>query len=99
MRRFLPFLITGVVFLVAAGSGFLLFRAKNSLPPLKIAEGKPGAEPAHMRGTKNARVTVEEFGDYQCTPCGVLAGTLLKIERRSGTGVRLIFRQFPLPMH
>jgi len=99
MRRFLPFLITGVVFLVAAGSGLLLFRAKNSVTPLKIAEGKPGAEPAHVRGRSNAQVTLEEFGDYQCAPCGVLSGALLKIEQKFGTQIRLVFRQFPLAMH
>lgn len=96
MRRFLPFIITGLVFVVAAGGGLLLFRIKNSTTPLRVAEGKPGAEPNHVRGGKNARVTIEEFGDYQCTPCGKLAQVLRKVEQTYGDRVRLVFRQFPL---
>jgi protein-disulfide isomerase len=99
MRRFLPFAIVGAVFLIAAGSGLLLFRSKYSSTPIKIAPGQPGAEPAHIRGAANARVTLEEFGDFQCKPCGLLAATLLKVEHDYGTRVRVVFRQFPLPMH
>ncbi len=99
MRRALPFLIIGAVLLIAAGGGFLLFRSKNSAPLLQIAAGKPGADPAHVRGGPNARVTLEEFGDFQCPPCGMFATTLLKLEHDYGTRIRVIFREFPLPMH
>jgi protein-disulfide isomerase len=99
MRRFLPFAIIGAVFLIAAGSGLLLFRSKYSSMPIKIAAGQPGAEPAHIRGGGNARVTLEEFGDFQCKPCGLLAATLLKVEHDYGTRLRVVFRQFPLDMH
>lgn len=99
MRRFLPFVIIGAVLLIAAGSGLLLFRSKYSTTPIKIAAGKPGAEPSHIRGAANARVTLEEFGDFQCKPCGILAATLLKVEHDYGTRLRVVFRQFPLVMH
>lgn len=99
MRRYLPFVIIGAVLLIAAGSGFLLFRSKHSSTPLKIAAGQPGAEPAHIRGATNALVTLEEFGDFQCPPCGVLAATLLKVEHDYATRLRVVFREFPLAMH
>lgn len=99
MRRSLPFLIIGAVLLIAAGSGFFLFRAKNAITPLQIKAGRPGAEPPHIRGAANARVTLEEFGDFQCPPCGILATTLLKLERDYGTQIRVVFREFPLAMH
>lgn len=99
MRRFLPFVIIGAVLLIAVGSGLLLFRSKYSSMPLKVAPGSPGAEPAHIRGATNARLTLEEFGDYQCKPCGLLAATLLKVEHTYGTQMRVVFRQFPLKMH
>ena len=99
MRRLVPFAIIGAVLLVAAGGGLLLFRSKYSNTPIKIALGKPGAEPAHIRGSANGRVTLEEFGDYQCAPCGLLATTLLKVEHDYGARVRVVFRQFPLDMH
>lgn len=99
MRRFLPFAIIGAVLVITAGSGLLLFRSKYSSTPIKIAAGTPGAEPAHIRGAANARVTLEEFGDFQCKPCGLLAATLLRVEHDYGTTVRVVFRQFPLAMH
>lgn len=98
MRRYLPFAIVGAVFLIAAGSGVLLFHSKATTP-LKIATGKSGAEPAHIRGGANARITLEEFGDFQCPPCGFLAATLLKVEHDYADSVRVVFREFPLAMH
>jgi protein-disulfide isomerase len=99
MRRYLPFIIIGVVLLLTAGGGLLLLRSKQSNPPLKIAQGQPGAEPPHVRGGAEARVTLEEFGDFQCPPCGFLAATLLKVEHDYADSVRVVFRQFPLAMH
>ena len=101
MRRSLPFAIIGAVLLITAGSGLLLFRSKHSSTPtpIQFAAGKPGAEPAHVRGGANARVTLEEFGDFQCPPCGIFATTLLKVEHDYGTRIRVVFRQFPLAMH
>lgn len=99
MRRYLPFAIIGLIFVVAAGGGLLLFRSKNASTPIKIVAGKPGAEPAHIRGSDQARVTLEEFGDYQCVPCHFLAKTLLKVEHDYGTKVRIIFRHYPLKKH
>jgi len=98
MRRYLPFAIIGAVLLITAGSGLLLYRSKSGTP-LKIASGQPGAEPSHIRGTANARVTLEEFADFQCPPCGFLAATLLKVEHDYADSVRIVFRQFPLAMH
>lgn len=99
MRRYIPFAIIGAVLLIGSVSALLLFRSKSSSTPIKVASGTPGAEPPHIRGAANARVTLEEFGDFQCKPCGVLAATLLKVEHDYETQMRLVFRQFPLPMH
>jgi protein-disulfide isomerase len=98
MRRYLPFVIVAVVLLITAAGALFLYRAKSG-PPLKFATGQPGAEPAHIRGGAKARVTLEEFGDFQCPPCGFLAATLLKVEHDYADSVRVVFRQFPLSMH
>lgn len=59
-----------------------------------------GAEPPHAIGPENAPVTLEEFGDFECPPCGLLHPELLKIESKYGPRVRIIFREFPLvPTH
>ena len=98
MRRFLPFLIIGVVLLIAAGGGLLLFRSKSSSTPIKIAR-----QAGSRAGTRSrCRECARDFGRvrrFQCPPCGVLAATLLKVEHDYGKRLRVVFRQFPLPMH
>jgi len=59
-----------------------------------------GAADPYERGTKNATVTLEEFSDFQCPACGGLEPGLRKVMKDYGDrGVKLIFRNYPLPMH
>ena len=99
MRRSLPFIIIAAVLVVFSIGGFLLFRAKNATVAIKTAQGEPGAQPAQVRGGERAGVTLEEFGDFQCPPCGILSTTLLQVEKEYGERIRVIFREFPLTMH
>jgi len=41
-------------------------------------------------------VVLEEYGDYQCPPCGILHPVLKQIEHEYGDQVRFVFRHFPL---
>jgi len=104
------FVIIGCVFLCALGSGYALFHYKKQRflnAKADVAEAaaklpasaKDGAKPPHVRGSSSATVTLEEFGDFQCPPCGDLSGVLQKLEQDYGTQLRFVFRQFPMPMH
>lgn len=56
----------------------------------------------HALGSRDARVILIEFADYQCTFCRSFhAGTLTAIKRAYvDTGlVRYVYKDFPLPMH
>lgn len=65
-----------------------------------VLKGVPGAEPPHAVGPANAPVTLEEFGDFECPPCGLLHPILQNMEREYGDRLRVIFREFPLvPTH
>jgi protein-disulfide isomerase len=107
MKRYLPFIIIFVVLLLAAGGGTLLLFSKQRALKAEIAAkeaakpaiGKPGAEPPHIRGSTKASVTLEEFGDFECTPCGMLSPVLEQLEKDYGERLRIIFREFPLAMH
>jgi len=87
---------------ITIGAGTMLYRAKRPVA-LTISEeksiGKENQEPTHVRGPAQAPVTLEEFGDFQCPPCGMISGPLLEIEKDYGPKLRVIFRNFPFPNH
>lgn len=65
-------------------------------PYAPLGSTVPGAQPPHVRGGASAQITLEEFGDYQCPPCGALFRELLKVEKEYGERLRLIFRHYPI---
>ena len=63
-------------------------------PPVQLPPDNP-----HARGGLNAKVTLDEYGDYQCPPCGALYPELKTLEKDYGDQVRFVFHQFPLQIH
>ncbi|HSH39507.1 MAG TPA: thioredoxin domain-containing protein [Chthoniobacterales bacterium] len=109
MKRYLPYAIIAAVALVAAGAGATVYKAKQRR--LAAAEAaatanlanpagaKPGAKPAHVRGSVKAPVTIEEFADFQCPPCGGLSAVVKDIEKKTPDRIRVVFRHYPLKNH
>ncbi len=52
-----------------------------------------------VRGASEPLVTIVEFSDFQCPFCGQFAQTLEELIKAYPDDVRLVFKQFPLPMH
>jgi len=72
--------------------------AQQQKPPL--LEGVPGAEPAHVLGPADAPVRLEEFGDFECPPCGMFHPILQQMHAEFGDKLQITFREFPLvPTH
>ena len=103
MKRYLPFVIVAVVALATVGSGAMLYRAKrphvSAIPEDNTLSAKSGAESAHIRGNPSASVTLEEYGDFQCPPCGMFSAFLGQLEKEYDSRLRVVFRNFPLKMH
>ena len=102
MKRVLPFIIVAVVGFITVGAGTMLYRTKRSVTltiSKEEAVGKETQDSMHARGPVQAPVTLEEFGDFQCPPCGMISGPLLEIEKDYGPKLRVIFRNFPFPNH
>ena len=111
MKRSLPFLI--IIFVLAVAVGAAAYYMKRSAqenssipaaspghPSSAATTPAPGAQPPHFRGSENASVTLEEFGDFECPPCGLLYPVLKGSENEYGPRLRVIFREFPLtPPH
>ncbi|HVS20651.1 MAG TPA: DsbA family protein [Pyrinomonadaceae bacterium] len=104
MKRSLPLLIIAAVLVAAVAATWMLLRSAQRLSTNystpTAGSDAPGAEPPHIRGNANAPVTLEEFGDFQCSSCGIYYGELKKIEGEFGDRLRVTFREFPLvPTH
>lgn len=115
MKRALPFVIIAVVLAAGLLTARYLQRSTPDLATASPAPraspsaspthpgnpGEPGAEPPHAQGNASAPVTLEEFGDFECPPCGMLHPVLKALEGEFGpTKLRIVFREFPLvPTH
>ena len=100
MKRTLPFIIVAAVALLTAGAGTYFYTIKRAAnPPLLMAKAGNSAagEIVHALGPENAPVTLEEFGDFQCPPCGKISEPLNALQKKHN--IRLIYRNFPLPNH
>jgi protein-disulfide isomerase len=103
MKRYLPFVIVVGVALATFGSGAMLYRAKHehlqAIPQDKAASANNSSESMHIRGNPDAPVTMEEFGDFQCPPCGSFAAFAEELLKEYDSRLRIVFRHFPLAAH
>src|SRR6266516_5554747 len=103
MKLYLPFSIVGAAALTAPASGPLLCQTMqpHRLPIAadETISGKGLAKSVHIRGNPDASVTLEEFGDFECPSCASLATFVDQLIKEYHPRVRLIFRNFSLPMH
>lgn len=53
----------------------------------------------NAQGTSSAKVTIVEYGDYQCPACGIVDPTVKRILKDYKNSIYFVFRNFPLPMH
>jgi len=85
------------------GSGTLIYRAKRqqlkNIPESESVLAKTNTDSAHIRGNPDAPVTLEEFGDFQCPPCGKFSEFVEELLKEYNSRLRLVFRNFPLSGH
>lgn len=82
-----------------AASAAPIAQVAPTVPVSQEMPGKPQANSIHVRGGANAPVTIEEFGDFQCPPCGELFPRLAKVEADYGERLRVVFRNKPMRKH
>src|ERR1700682_3920459 len=92
-------IITGIVTAVILIGGIFLV-SKNGAP------NKPAvANPALLirsdshQTNPSAKITIVEFGDYQCPACGQAFPITEQVLQNYGNKVNFVFRNFPLPQH
>lgn len=50
----------------------------------------------HIQGNENASLTLVEYGDYECSYCGLAYPIVKQIQKHFGKRFRFVFRNFPL---
>lgn len=71
---------------------FYLKRPKASPLDFKL-EGEPSW------GSADAPITIVEFADFQCYYCGKARERISELKRLYGKKLRIVYKNFPLPMH
>lgn len=62
-----------------------------------MSESPNPVSPAdHVRGAQDAKVTIVEYGDFECPNCKQAAPAVAVIMKHFAGGVRFVFRHFPL---
>lgn len=86
--------LIGLALLIMSGSAK---KANNG--SADVASATPVPYAAHMKGAADAKVTITEYGDFQCPACKAYASAVKAIAEKYGAQVKVEFRHFPLPMH
>ena len=50
----------------------------------------------HIQGSETAKVTLLEYGDYECPHCGRAYPIVKKVQKHFAQRLRFVFRNFPL---
>jgi protein-disulfide isomerase len=87
-------LISGTVVLAILGILVGVSRYKDSTRP--TPEQALLRSDSHSTGPTNAKVTVVEFGDFQCPSCKAFEPTFEQLKKDYDGKVRFVFRNFPL---
>jgi len=93
----------GIVTLAIVVGAAFLFGGKsspNTSTPTKISEEQSKIlihEDSHTKGAKDVKVTLVEFGDFQCPACAVSYPIVEQILKDYDGKIKFVFREFPLP--
>jgi protein-disulfide isomerase len=68
-------------------------------PPAFEKRDMPDAKGFPTRGAANAPVTIVEFSDFECAFCKIADATLDDLIKAYAGKVKIVFRNYPLPMH
>ena len=96
MNKFTSFTIV-FVSLLAVGIGYLA--ANSKLETTQTTQKDLAADVTdadHTVGSSTARVTLVEYGDFQCPACALYYPLVEQVRKGYGDNLRLVFRQFPL---
>lgn len=91
--------IATVVGLIYAGSKNQLDVDDIKRDQIVSANERNGNIEDHIKGSKEAKVLIFEYADFQCPACAEASNLMSKLVDKYEGKVALIYRHFPLPGH
>src|SRR3954466_8312 len=89
--------------LIVVGAAFFLGGSSSpdkATPTISQDQAKMLVRPdSHIMKATNAKVTIVEFGDFQCPACGASYPIISQLLTQYKGKVNFVFRNFPLQMH
>lgn len=64
-----------------------------------IADWRTYAREGHQLGSAGGRVSIVEFGDYECPACGAFNRVVSSVESAHPGQINLVYRHWPLSYH
>ena len=93
--------VIAIIFLVILG--LLIWKSSSFVPnPNEVKDASVLVRPnSHMTGSSTAKVTMVEFGDYECPACEAAYPNFKQITDmyKDNPDFNFVFRNFPLPQH
>lgn len=94
-------IFTAVVILLFGGLFYLSSRDKVDVSKIDVTKAQMASDAAggiadHVSGPEDAKVTLIEYGDYQCPGCGSAHEPIKTLTDKYKGQVRFVFRNFPL---
>ncbi len=68
-------------------------------PEVTYENVRPVDDSDHIRGNKNAKITLIEYSDTECPYCKKHHDTMLKIFENYSDQIAWVYRHYPLPFH
>lgn len=75
---------------------FAIANSKSSSTPTSTQDPNEITETEHIRGNKDSKVVLLEYGDFQCPACAAFYPIIKQVESEYADRVAFVFRHFPL---
>jgi protein-disulfide isomerase len=85
--------------IVVLGAFFIGGSKSPTEPPAPASTEKLVKSDSYKIGSESAKVTLVEFGDFQCPACGASHPIVKQIIAEEGDDIQFVFRHYPLSFH